>query len=131
MFVWRKSISWLTIYNLQKFVKSCMLKNFLKLRRNSFIFINNNFLKNWLSWASSFFVCINKRNFWKSRVINWFKRVQKFSKKNCMFWKKNRISSFLQAIFLLICWFLKSMWILFFSHCLTISEWILALKKVS
>ena len=69
-------------------------------------------------------------NFFTIMMINWFKKMQKSSKKNCIFWRENKILLFFWAIIFLICWFLKSMWILFFSYCLIISEQISALKKI-
>ena len=72
------------------------------------------FMKSWnrikLLWKKKksiwFFVCLNFsqkvfifviiNNFLKSVMINWFKKMQKSLKKNYMFWKENRISSFFE-----------------------------------
>ena len=70
-------------------------------------------------------------NFFMIIVINWFRRVQKSSKKSYMSWRRNRLSSLLQIIILLTHWFWRLMQMLFFLCCLMISEQILTLKKTS
>ena len=76
---------------------SCLWKtearlNFDEKKKNIWFFIYLNF-----SQKISVFVVIN--NFWKSMMINWFKKMQKFLKKNYVFWKKKIFIAFLNNNF--------------------------------
>ena len=122
VFILKSHACWQMICDSWRFIRCFVLRSFLKRKKSLSVFVNSSFLRSWLNWVSSFYICINKRNFSRSVMINWFKRVWKSLKKSCVSWRRNRISSLLWMIVLLTCWFLRLMWMLFFLCCLTISD---------
>ena len=101
----------------------------LKKNRLFFLIRNNIYLKSFKQLKSKNIDYVITLNFFVIVMINWFKRMQKSLKKNCVSWRKNKILSFLQIIIFLTHWFLKLMQMLFFLYYLIIFEWILMLKK--